>query len=163
LIRWRHSGTSKSGEVTERTFSFLLGLFEFLQSAGHIAHAFVHEGKDGSRLEFSVAIFLAGNTRGEDFDALFDFGDGPDMEFARGDGIEDVFAEHEVFDIGLRHHHALGAGEAFDAADVKKAFDLLIHTTDGLNIALLVHRAGDGDERWVASKIGSDLNIDGNA
>ena len=44
-----------------------------------------------------------------------------------------------------RDQHALRAGEAADAADVVETFDLFVHAADGLDLALLVDRAGDGD------------------
>jgi len=62
---------------------------------------------------------LAGCASRENLDALLDFCDGPDVKFSRGDGFQNVFAEHQVFYVGLRHHDALRAGESLDPADVK--------------------------------------------
>jgi len=58
----------------------------------------------------------------EDLDALLDFFDRPNVEFSGGDSFQNIFAEHQVFDIGFRHHDALRAGESLDPADVKKPF-----------------------------------------
>src|SRR5205807_10644878 len=60
----------------------------------------------------------------EYLDALFDLGDRPDVKLAGSDGFQNILAQHQIFHVGLRHHHALRAGEALDAADVKEAFDL---------------------------------------
>ena len=67
------------------------------------------------------------------------------MKLAGSDGFQNILAQHQIFHVGLRHHHALRAGEALDAADVKEAFDFFVHAADGLNIALLVDGAGHGD------------------
>src|SRR5260370_1262887 len=42
-------------------------------------------------------------------------------------------------------NEALGAGDPFDPADEKNSFDFFVHPADGLNITLLVDRAGHGD------------------
>src|SRR5882724_2578969 len=51
----------------------------------------------------------------------------------------------QVLDVGIGHHHTLRAGESFDAADVKEPLDFFVYSANGLNSALLVDRAGDGD------------------
>src|SRR5882757_10225838 len=88
---------------------------------------------------------MAGDASGQEFDTLFDLGDRPDVKLSGGHSLQNVFAEHQVFDVGCRHHHALGPGEAFDAADVKEAFDFFVHAADRLNVALLVDGTGNGN------------------
>src|SRR6266850_1758198 len=119
--------------------------FELFQRAGHLAYAIVHEREDGFRFELAVVLFFAGRAAREDLDALFDLGDRPNVEFSGADSFQNVFAEHQVFDVGFRHHHALRAGESLNPADVIKSFDLFVDAADGLNISLLIDGTSHGD------------------
>src|SRR5882757_11513039 len=120
-------------------------LLKFLHCLCHSVQALVHHGEDGSFIKFAVAVSLPGRRTGKYLDALFDFGNGPDVKFSGGHGFEDVFAQHQVLDVGIGHHHTLRAGEAFDAADVKEPLDFFVYSADGLNGALLVDRASHRD------------------
>ena len=57
--------------------------------------------------------------------------------------IDQVRAQHQIFYVFDWDEHALRAVQSFDAADVEETFDFLIHTTDGLDDAALIYRAGD--------------------
>src|SRR6266436_4618683 len=130
-------------QASPQVLVVLFRLFEFFQRAGHLAHALIHEREDGSWFKLAFAIFLAGGASRDDLDALLDFCDRPDVEFPGGDGFQNIFAEHQVLDVGFRHHHALRAGESLDAADVIKSFDFFVDATDGFNISLLIDGTGD--------------------
>src|SRR5882762_5237161 len=120
-------------------------LFEFLQGLGHVAEAFVHQCENGSWIKLPFAVSLPCRRTCEELDALLHLGDRPDVKFARGHGLQNIFAQHQIFHIGLRHHHALRSGEPLDAAHVEETFDFFIHPTNGLNVALLVDRTGYRD------------------
>ncbi len=88
---------------------------------------------------------LAGRDAGQDLDALVDRLDRVDVELPFADGLDDVGPEHQVLDVLVRDDDALGSGQALGPADVEKALDLLVDAADGLDLALLVERSGDGD------------------
>ena len=78
------------------------------------------------------------------------------MKHAGLDGIDDLFFEHQVFEVGLGDDDSLFSGKAFRFADFKKAFDFLVDHADGL---VMPSRMGISDrlERmayiWVASSL----------
>ena len=51
-------------------------------------------------------------------------------------------AKHQMLHVGVRDQYALGSGEAALLADVEEAFDFLVYAANGLDLALLIHRAG---------------------
>ena len=59
--------------------------------------------------------------------------------------VAHLLVQHEVGDVGPGDEHALVAREAHGLADLEEALDLLVHAADGLHLAALVHRAGDGE------------------
>jgi len=67
------------------------------------------------------------------------------MKHAGLDGIDDLFFEHQVFEVGLGDDDSLFSGKAFRFADFKKAFDFLVDHADGLVMPFLVDRSGYGD------------------
>ena len=46
--------------------------------------------------------------------------------------------------VGLRNENALGARQRPPSTDVEEAFDFLINRAHGLDLAMLIYRAGDG-------------------
>ena len=106
----------------------------------------LHHAEDGALRELPVGFAsLARGDAGKDLDAILDAVDGPDVESSLRDRLRHVVAKDHVRHVGSRDHDALLAGEATDAADVEEALDLGGGATDGLHVAELVHRAGDGD------------------
>ena len=67
------------------------------------------------------------------------------MEEPFAGGINDFAVEHEVLLIGLGDQDALRSIETAGLAKREEAFDLLIHATDGLDLAPLVDRSGHGE------------------
>ena len=67
------------------------------------------------------------------------------MKHAGLDGIDDLFFEHQVFDVGPGDDDSLFSGKAFGFADFKKAFDFLVDPADGLDLPFLVDRPDYGD------------------
>jgi len=67
------------------------------------------------------------------------------MKPAGLDGIDDLFFEHQIFDVGPGDDDSLFSGKAFGFADFKKAFDFLVDPADGLDLLFLVDRPGYGD------------------
>src|SRR5260370_10883577 len=128
-----------------KSFDFISKLLEFFQGARHGGEAFVDQGEDGSRIKFPVAVSLPGRRTGKYLDALFDFGNGPDVKFSGGHRFQNIFAQHQVLDVGIGHHHTLRAGKAFNATDVEESFDFFVYSANGLNSALLVDRASHRD------------------
>src|SRR5689334_21420077 len=88
---------------------------------------------------------MAGGVSGQEFNSLLDAGHGPDVELAAADGVEDVFAEHQVFDVRGGDEYALRARQAEDTAHVEEALDFFVHAADRLNVAFLIERSGDGN------------------
>jgi hypothetical protein len=64
--------------------------------------------------------------------------------------LDDCLIEHQVRDIRGRDDHALRAIQAAGLADGEEALDLACHAANRLHLAMLVHRAGDGDplRKW---------------
>src|SRR5260370_5462898 len=129
-----------TSHIRSRNAGGISSLLKFLHRLCHEVEAFVHHGEDGSFIKFALAVSLPGRRTGKYLDALFDFGNGPDVKFSGGHGFEDVFAQHQVLDVGIGHHHTLRAGEAFDSADVKETLDFFGYSANGLNSALLIDR-----------------------
>src|SRR5215470_14546373 len=70
-------------------------------------------------------------------------GDGVYMEAPGADRLNHVRAQHQVTYIGLGNQHPLLTAQAVLHAYVEKAFDFLIDSTNGLDLAPLIHRASD--------------------
>ena len=60
------------------------------------------------------------------------------------DGRSDAPAQGQMLDVGLRNDHRLATRKTALGADIEEALDLLIDTTDRLDITKLVDRAGNG-------------------
>ena len=54
-------------------------------------------------------------------------------------------AQHQIIDIFRGTQNALLAGETFQFAYIVKAFNLLVYSADGLNVAVLIHRTRHGE------------------
>ena len=91
-----------------------------------------------------VFIGSAGFHTGEKFDAFFDGGYGIDVEPACFHGFHHFFVQHQVLDIGGGDEYALVCGQALGLADTIEALNLLVDAADGLNLSLLIDRAGHG-------------------
>src|SRR5262249_28590020 len=66
-------------------------------------------------------------------------------EAPRPHRLDHVVAQHQVADVGTRQDDALVAGEPARAADAEETLDLVSHPADGLHLAVLVYRPGDGE------------------
>ena len=67
------------------------------------------------------------------------------MEPAVRDGLDHVRPQDEMLGVRLRDQNALLAGEAAAVADIEKTLDLLVDAADGLHLAMLIDRTGNGD------------------
>src|SRR5215471_4492983 len=70
-------------------------------------------------------------------------GDEVYMETPCTDRLNHVMAQHQVTNIGLENQHPLLTAQAVLHAYVEKAFDFLIDSANGLDLAPLIHRASD--------------------
>ncbi len=68
-----------------------------------------------------------------------------DVELPGLDRVDDVGPEHQVLDVLVGDDDALGPGQALGLADLEESLDLLVDSADGLDLAFLIERAGDGD------------------
>ena len=58
--------------------------------------------------------------------------------------LDNLLLKHQVLDVGGGYDHPLGASEfPGQPASAEKAFNLLVHATNGLNLSELVHRPGN--------------------
>jgi hypothetical protein len=85
-------------------------LVELSQGKGHFVEAGVHFAEDCVGLVFSGGEAFTGVAACENFDALFNRGDGIEMELAFGYGFDYFFAEHEVVHIFRGDQHSLVSG-----------------------------------------------------
>ncbi len=67
------------------------------------------------------------------------------MELPRFAGRDHVLAQHQIGRVALGNDHTLIAGKAKVTAGVEEPLDLLVHATDGLDVAELVDGTGHGD------------------
>ncbi len=70
----------------------------------------------------TVGIRPPSRDAGQNFDAVFHCDDLIHMKHAGLDGIDDLFFEHQVFDVGPGDHDSLFSGKAFGFAGFKKPF-----------------------------------------
>jgi len=77
---------------------------------------------------------LAGRASREDLDALFDFCDGPNVEFSGGDGFQNIFASirSSTLDSGIMTP-CVPVSPLI--RQTSKIFDLFVDAADGLNIS----------------------------
>jgi len=83
--------------------------------------------------ENTVLVRFAGRYAGEYLDAVFNRWNLVDVKIVLLDGIDDFFAEHQVFLIGMRYHYALFSRKALDFAHFIKPLDLVVDAADSLN------------------------------
>src|SRR5512134_2761728 len=86
-----------------------------------------------------------GGDAGQDFDSLVDGVYGVDVKFSLLDRGDDIRSQHQVAQVRAWHQYALVAAQALEPADIEEPFDLLIDAADGLDLAVLIPRAGRGD------------------
>src|SRR6056297_2866984 len=67
----------------------------------------------------------------------------PDMELTFFHSIDDLSAQHKIDLVLFWYHHTLVSCESPVSAIVKEAFDLFVHTTNGLNVAKLIDRTSN--------------------
>ena len=79
---------------------------------------------------------------GQQLDTLIDIPHRVHCELPRCHGIDDIIAQHQVFDIGLRNQNALVAAESACQAAIEESFDLIVDAAYGLDLAVLVDRSG---------------------
>src|SRR5207302_5662468 len=134
------------GRLRRRTFCRALCRgAELTIAAGQICQVLGHAAVHRARGEPAVSVGRPGGGAGEDLDAFVRGAHGPNVEAALADGVDDLFAEHEVADALVGDDDPLAAGEALGLADVVEALDLLVHAADGLDLAHLVHGPRDRD------------------
>ena len=98
-----------------------------------------------ARREGAADTAFARRQAGQQLEALIDARDGMHMEAAGLDGSHHLVVQHQVAHVRGRDDHALIAGEAPRLAELEEALDLVVDSADGLHIAMLVDRAGDGE------------------
>ncbi len=97
------------------------------------------------RLRRVDAIYrFPGRHAGQQGDTIVSGGHGVDVEPSGARRGHDVLTQHKVLDVGCGDEDALLPGQAARLAHVEKALDLLVYPADGLNLAALVDRSGDG-------------------
>src|SRR6202040_397066 len=116
-----------------------------LHGVSHDTQSLIHQGENRAVLKFALVVARARRPAGQNFNALLDFFYRPNVEFAGRYSIQNIFAEHQVFNVGGGDHHALAAGQPLDTADTEISFNFFVHSADGLNVTLLIHRAGHRD------------------
>ncbi len=82
---------------------------------------------------------------GEYLNSLGYVTDGVNVEHAIRNGLDHVMAELEMPGVRNGDQNALPTGEPAAAADLEETLYLVVHTTDGLNLPVLVNRTGNGD------------------
>src|SRR3990172_5673946 len=128
---------------------FLSLLFRLLLVLGlellrHLPELLVHEEVQRAFGIRAVCLAVSGRKSGQDLERLIDGLDGIDLELAGLHRIDYFFPEHQVLYVQLRDDHALVAGEPLALAHGKEPFDLFVHAADGLDLAHLADRTGDG-------------------
>jgi len=78
------------------------------------------------------------------FHALLDLEAGKCEKLLRLYSFNNVLPQQSGLDVRFRNEHAC-VRQSLDLANVKKAFDFFNYAADGLNIALLIHRARHGN------------------
>src|SRR4029077_19361607 len=68
-----------------------------------------------------------------------------DMEPPVFYGFDNVRPEHQIAQIRLGHQHALISRNSLESTDIIETFDLVVDTANGLDLAVLIHRARDSD------------------
>jgi hypothetical protein len=81
----------------------------------------------------------------EQFDALVNRANCPDVKLAFGARLHNLGPEHQVLDVLMWDHDALLARQPARLADPEKSFDLVLRPADGLYLAALIHRSGHSD------------------
>src|SRR5262249_45463676 len=88
-----------------------------------------------------VRCSFAGHPLHQQLDPLVDVADPPDMETSRPYRLDDLLLQHQVLDVGRRHHHPLLARQSSFPAQVVEPFDLAHHAPDRLHLAVLTRRS----------------------
>src|SRR5512143_635658 len=123
----------------------LLALVVRLELLRHLPEPLVYQETECALGPGPVRPALARGEPGQDLKRLVHGPDRVDPELPLSHGSDHFLLEHEVLHIELRDDHALVAREPPVLAYAEEPFDLLVHTADRLDLALLADRAGDGD------------------
>ena len=102
----------------------------------------VHSAVNAVCREESLFIPFTGRMTHQQFNAFPDVCYRINVEHAVFHRFNHVIVQHQISDIGYRNQHALCAGQSPFSAKCKEPFDFLVYTADGLNLTLLVNRAG---------------------
>ena len=121
------------------------GRLVLLHAFGQFLQAFVHQVVDCCFFKRPPRLPFARLDPGQDFYAFVHGCHRIEVELAFLDGFRHVRPQHQISHVFNREDHALLARQSLGAADIKEALNLVIDSTDGLNVTLLVDRAGDGD------------------
>ena len=89
--------------------------------------------------ERSVLVGGARRQPGENRQTDVDVLDREDAKRPFRHGVDDAFSQHEVLHVRTRNQHTLITRQTAARADVEKSFDFLVHATDRLHVAVLVH------------------------
>ena len=93
----------------------------------------------------SCLVHLARRHTSQDLECLVNGLYRPDVELAGFDCLNEFFAQHYVAHISSGDYNALLAGKALDLAGCKEPLNLPSDPADGLDRAVLIHRAGYRD------------------
>jgi len=88
-------------------------------------------------------ILNASSDIGEYLDSLVNSPGGIDVELAPAHRFHDFFAQHEISQVLVGDQDSLVASQPFGLAHLEEAFYLLVNTSYGLYLTLLVDGAGD--------------------
>ena len=88
---------------------------------------------------------LAGSKPCEQFEHVVDLIRDPQMELAGPYGIHDVLPQHQVPAISGGEEYALRARKPLGSTKIEEPFGFFGNTADGLHLAVLVDRTGDGE------------------
>ncbi len=65
------------------------------------------------------------------------------MELPFTNGLNNFFMQHEIPQVLIRYQNPLVPGKPFGLAELKEALYLMVDTAYGLNLPILIHRAGN--------------------
>jgi len=71
------------------------------------------------------------------------------VELVVSDGVDHLLVKHQIRHVRCRDDDALFAGQPLRLAGSEEAFDLGCNAANGLNLAVLIDRAGDRDPLWI--------------
>src|SRR3990170_2317272 len=118
---------------------------ETAQPLGELFEAFGYAPVQRPLGVAALRVGLARRDAGEDLQPLVYRPHRPEVEVSLPHRVDHFLAQHQVAHVLVRDEHALSARETDRLADVVEPFHLFVHAADGLDLAALVHRSGDGN------------------